>query len=60
MSIKKRRAWSKIQTHVLAYGKTIGLVNTFQTGALQTDTEAHVDGPMASSYGEAGNRATSP
>jgi hypothetical protein len=25
---KKRRAWSKIQKHVLAYGKTIGHVNT--------------------------------
>jgi predicted GIY-YIG superfamily endonuclease len=25
---KKRKAWSKIQTHVLAYGKAIGHVNT--------------------------------
>jgi hypothetical protein len=35
---KKRIAWSKIQKHVLAYGKTIGHVNTQQAGALQTET----------------------
>jgi hypothetical protein len=37
------RAWPKIQSTVLAYGKTIGPVNTKQAGALQTDFEARLD-----------------
>jgi hypothetical protein len=37
------RTWPKIQANVLAYGKTIGPVNTKQAGALQTDFEARLD-----------------
>jgi hypothetical protein len=38
-----RRAWPRIQTHVLAYEKKIGPVDTQQAGALQTDIEACVE-----------------
>jgi hypothetical protein len=40
---KTRRAWPKIQTNVLAYGKTIGPFNTQEAGALKTDLEACMD-----------------
>ena len=40
---KERRAWPKIQTHVLAHGQKIGPVHAQQAGALQTDIEASVD-----------------
>jgi hypothetical protein len=40
---KTRRAWPKIQTNVMAYGKTIDPVNTQQAGALQADSDACVD-----------------
>jgi hypothetical protein len=40
---RTRRAWPKIQTNVLAYGKAIGPVSTQQAGALQTNFEACVD-----------------